>query len=148
MDTPKTTDRPDTLDRVGFWLLLVQGVYFAVLGAWPIIDIHSFQAVTGPKTDHLPTGNENDHWLVITVGALITVIGISLLVACYARRLSLETAVLSAGSALALAAVDVVFVVREVIAPIYLADAVVEIAFVGWCLIAVYTNRRSVWHNS
>ena len=121
----------------------VQGAYFAVLGVWPILDIESFQAVTGPKTDHLPTGNESDHWLVITVGALITVIGLTLLLAAWRKTITYEIVFLAVGSAIALAIVDVVYVVREVIAPIYLADAVVEGAFcIAWFLIARPTSRN------
>lgn len=117
------------------WLLITQGFYFALLGVWPIIDIRSFQMVTGPKTDHLVTGNENDHWLVLSVEALITVIGVTLLVAAYRRHYCLELAVVAGGSALALGLVDVIFVYRQVIAPIYLADAVVEAIF---CLAWLY----------
>jgi hypothetical protein len=142
--TSRSADPIAALSRFGGWLLLVQGLYFGVLGIWPILDIHSFQAVTGPKTDHLPTGDENDHWLVITVGALITVIGTSLLTAWWAKRWSLEIAVLGAFSALALALVDVVFVLRKVIAPIYIADAVVEIAFLACWAVAAYSNRHSL----
>jgi hypothetical protein len=104
-----------------------QGVYFAALGVWPLIDIGSFQAVTGGKTDHLPTGRETDHWLVNTVGALVAVIGVTLLVSAWRRRISGEIVVLGLLSALALAAIDIVYVVRRTILPIYLADAVIEI---------------------
>lgn len=127
------------------WLLLTQGFYFAVLGVWPIIDMRSFQMVTGPKTDHLVTGNENDHWLVLTVGALISVVGATLLIAAYRQHCCLELAVLGGGSALALGFVDVIFVYRQVIAPIYLADAVVETIF---CLAWLYVigKRRVMLH--
>ena len=128
-------------------LLAVQGAYFAILGAWPIFDVQSFQAVSGPKTDHLVTGNEDDHWLVITVGALITVIGLTLLVACWQKRLSLEVGFMAIGSAIALAAVDVVYVSRKVIDPIYLADAGVELIFViGWLIIGLrhqYSSHKN-----
>jgi hypothetical protein len=123
------------------WLLLTQGLYFAVLGVWPIIDIRSFQAVSGPKTDHLVTGREADHWLVITVGSLITAIGISLLVELWSKQSSLAITTLAIGSALSLAAVDIVYVSREVIDPIYLADAAIEIAFVCVWFSVIYTSR-------
>jgi hypothetical protein len=123
------------------WLLLMQGLYFAVLGVWPIIDIRSFQAVSGPKTDHLVTGREADHWLVFTVGSLITAIGISLLVELWSKQSSLAITTLAIGSALSLAAVDIVYVSREVIDPIYLADAAIEIAFVSVWFVVIYANR-------
>lgn len=62
-------------------LLWLQGVYFAVFGVWPLISIRTFKLVTGEKTDHLVTGLEADHWLVMTVGLLITSIGLVLILA-------------------------------------------------------------------
>ena len=38
-----------------------QSAYFILFGLWPLLHIDSFQAVTGSKTDHLPTGLESDH---------------------------------------------------------------------------------------
>jgi uncharacterized membrane protein len=105
-----------------------QGVYYVLTGIWPLVSLSTFEAVTGPKTDH---------WLVQTVGVLAAVIGLGLLAG--ARRLvpSMETVVLAVAAAVAFAAVDTVFVLREIIGPIYLADAAVEIAllaalFVTW----------------
>ena len=48
-------------------LALLQGIFYVATGVWPLIDIVSFQVVTGPKTDL---------WLVKTVGVLVTVIGL------------------------------------------------------------------------
>jgi hypothetical protein len=115
-------------------LLWVQGLYYLMTGVWPLVSIDTFQMVTGPKTDHLPTGRESDHWLVMTVGVLITAIGIALVVAAWRRRHPPETAVLAITSALGLIAIDVIYVARHVIAPIYLVDAVAEML-----LIAVWT---------
>jgi hypothetical protein len=134
----RSGDRP-----VRSLLLLTQGLYFAVLGVWPIIDIRSFQAVSGPKTDHLVTGREADHWLVITMGSLITAIGISLLVEFWSKQSSPAITTLAIGSALSLAAVDIVYVSREVIDPIYLADAAIEIAFACIWFVALYMRRRT-----
>src|SRR3954465_11874085 len=103
-------------------LLWVQGFYYLVTGVWPLISIETFQLVTGPKTDHLVTGREGDHWLVMTVGALILSIGLALLVAAWTKNVSREAIVLAIGSAIALTAIDVIYVAREVIPPIYLAD--------------------------
>src|SRR4051794_17610666 len=49
-------------------LLWLQGLYYLVTGVWPLVSIETFQTVTGWKTDHLVTGRESDHWLVMTVG--------------------------------------------------------------------------------
>ncbi len=110
--------------RTGAHLLAaLQGLYFLLSGVWPLVHIESFLAVTGPKTDL---------WLVQTVGALIAVAGAVLLLAAASGRVTWEVALLGGGAAAALGAVDVVFVARDVIPPIYLADAAAEGAFVVW----------------
>jgi hypothetical protein len=129
-----------SLATVMAWL---QGVYFVAFGLWPLFDIRSFQAVTGEKTDHLVTGREGDHWLVNTVGALIVCIGLSLVVAAYRRRVEWEVLLLGLTSAVALATIDILYVQRQTIAPIYLADAAVEIAFlVGWLMLIVHRRMH------
>src|SRR2546423_10711470 len=96
-------------------LVWLQGPYYLLTGVWPVVSIRTFQLVTGPKTDHLPTGREADHWLVMTVGLLVTAIAITLVVAAWRRAASLEVTVLAIGSAMALTAIDVVYVSRRVI---------------------------------
>lgn len=110
---------------------LGQGAYFAATGVWALVDVDSFQLVTGPKTDV---------WLVKTVGALVLVLGATLLLAAR-PRVERETVALVAGSALALAAIDVAYVAKGTISPIYLADAAVEIALVGAWIVAVSRAR-------
>src|SRR4051794_19239540 len=67
-------------------LLWLQGVYYLVTGVWPLVSIETFQMVTGRKTDHLETGREADHWLVMTVGVLITAVALTLLLAAWRRK--------------------------------------------------------------
>lgn len=124
-------------------LLWTQGVYYLATGLWPLLSIETFQQVTGPKTDHLqaraPT--EADHWLVMTVAVLVVAVAASLLTAALRRNGAAETVVLAACAAVGLTAIDAVYVSREVIAPIYLADAAVEVAFLlGWAL-GIATGR-------
>ena len=124
-------------------LACIQGTYFLVTGVWPLMSIHTFQAVTGPKTDHLVTGLEGDHWLVMTVAVLVVGIGLTLLCAGWRGTKSMEIAVLAIASAAGLAAIDLIYVSRQVIAPIYLLDAAVEAALIiGWC-IALVSQRIS-----
>jgi hypothetical protein len=99
-------------------IALTQGAFYLATGLWPLIDIDSFQAVTGPKTDL---------WLVRTVGVLVTVVGLVLLTAARRRSIGAEIGLLAVGSALGLAAIDIIYVLCRTIAPIYLADAVAEI---------------------
>ena len=78
--------------------------------------------MTGPKTDF---------WLVRTVGALISVIGAALLLGGRRSRWVPEFTFLAAGSALCLAIVDIVGVAVRRISPVYLLDAVGELALVA-----------------
>ncbi len=116
--------------RIPTGLLWFQGLYYFVTGVWPLVSVRSFQAVTGKKTDHLPTGLEADHWLVMTVAVLITAISLAILTAAVRRSLSLEIMVLAVGAAIGLTTVDVIYVMRRVISPIYLIDAAVEIPLI------------------
>src|SRR4051812_14944878 len=111
-----------TPGRVFTALSWTQGLYYLVTGVWPLVSIDTFQMVTGPKTDL---------WLVRTVGALITVIGLVLLAAAWRGRQVPEVGLLAVGSAVALTAVDVVYVSLNVIDPIYLLDAALEVLLIG-----------------
>jgi len=107
-------------------LALLQGSFDVVTGLWPIVHLRSFEAVTGPKLEG---------WLVKTVGALITVIGGTLLMAGARRRVTPELRMLGAGSAAAFTAVDVLYTAKRRISPVYLLDAAVELALIaGWAV--------------
>jgi hypothetical protein len=111
-------------DRAARTLALVQGAYYAATGVWPLLHMRSFEAVTGPKADR---------WLVRTVGALVGVIGGALVSSGRSGRLSPEIRGIAAGSAAALAAVDVIYVAQRRIPPVYLLDAVAEVGLMaGW----------------
>jgi hypothetical protein len=105
----------------------VQGAYFLLTGLWPLFGINSFQAVTGAKTDL---------WLVYTVGCLVTVIGAAVLMAAVSGRTTPEVITLAIASAVALAGIDMVFVVRGVISWVYLLDTVAEGAIVTWWVLS------------
>lgn len=109
--------------RVARRLAVGQGTFFLATGLWPIVHLRSFEAVTGPKLEG---------WLVKTVGALLAVAGAALVVAGRQRPPGPETAVLGAGMAAALGAIDVWYAGRRRrIHPIYLADAALELGFAG-----------------
>jgi FtsH-binding integral membrane protein len=111
--------------------LVGQGLYFALTGVWALVSIRTFMAVTGPKTDV---------WLVKTVGLLVLVIGAVLTMAGLRRRTTPENVLLAAGSASALTLIDVYYVARRRISPIYLLDAVAEIFLIT--LLALTTRSR------
>jgi hypothetical protein len=110
---------------------LMQGIYYLVTGLWPLVSIGTFQRVTGPKTDL---------WLVNTVGVLIAVIGAALLLAGMRGDVTRSVIFLAVASAAGLAGVDVIYVSKQVIARIYLLDALVELALLVWWLIDVATS--------
>ena len=87
-----------------------QGVFYIATGLWPIIHLRSFLRVTNPK---------RDTWLVQTLGGLIAAVGAALLVD--------RSKTLGIGSALTLAAADVVFAGKGRISPVYFADAAAEV---------------------
>ncbi len=122
--------QPDGRQPLLSWnsVALLQGVFYLVTGLWPLLDIQSFLKVTGPKTDL---------WLVKTLGVLISVIGVVLGSAGVQRSVSRDLALLGGGSAAALTAIDVIYVARRRISPVYLLDAVTELALiVGWSISA------------
>lgn len=105
-------------------LAVAQGGYYLVTGLWPILHMRSFERVTGPKVDD---------WLVKTVGALIGVVGGTLLVSGLGDGPSDELKMVAAGSAAVLGVVDVTYVARGRIPRIYLLDAAAELALIaGW----------------
>ena len=78
------------------------------------------------------TGRKEEPWLVKTVGWLLA--GWGALMLAGARRPSRYVAATAATPAVLMAGVDLWYAgVRRRISPIYLADAVIEVAFVvGW----------------
>jgi len=113
-------------ERSGFkqTLAFVQAVYFLITGIWPLVSIGTFQKITGPK---------QDLWLVKTVGVLVAVIGVVLGLAGVRRRITAGERLLALGSAAGLAAIDVIYVLRRRIRPIYLLDAALELLLIaGW----------------
>jgi len=109
-------------------LARLMGWYYLFTGIWPLLHIRSFEWITGPKTDK---------WLVKAVGALITATGATLLLAAKRDRVGPEVAMLAAGNAAGLAAIDVVYVAKRRIRWVYLLDALLEVALLaGWARVA------------
>jgi hypothetical protein len=105
-------------------LAAAQAVYWLASGIWPLVNMRSFEAVTGPKVDG---------WLVRAASALIAVIGATIGLAARRERIDAETALLGGASAAALATVDVAGVASGRISPFYLVDAAIELPIaLGW----------------
>ena len=111
-----------------------QGVFYVVTGVWPILSLRTFEAVTGPKADG---------WLVKTAGLLVTAIGAGLTSAGLRDRVTSDLKLVAIGAAAGLTAIDVVYVKRRRIAPVYLLDAVAEIGLIGaWAAAQVARRGR------
>lgn len=113
---------------------LGQGVFYVATGIWPILSLRTFEAVTGPKADG---------WLVKTAGVLITAIGAGLTSAGLRGRVTPEMKLVAVGAAAGLTAIDVVYVRRGRIAPVYLLDAVAEVGLIGaWAAVQMVRRGR------
>jgi hypothetical protein len=101
-----------------------QAAYYAITGVWPLVSRRTFEAVTGPKLEW---------WLVEAVGLLVTAIGAGVGAAAARDRVTPEVRIIGAGSAAALAGIDVVYYARGRLPWTYLIDAAVESGLVaGW----------------
>jgi len=108
------------------WIMIGQGAFYVSSGVWPLMSMRTFERVTGPKTDK---------WLVKTVGVLVSVIGGTLVLSGLRSKSEPATRLLAAGSAVGLSAIDVTYVAKRRISPVYLLDAAVEIALTAaWIL--------------
>jgi hypothetical protein len=117
------------------WLALVQGTYYALSGAWPLVSIWTFQRATGPKTDL---------WLVQTVGMLVFVIGAALLMAARSDGWARPARWLGSASAAGFVMIDVTYVLNGTLRPVYLADALIEcLALAGWLWTGLRPKRMS-----
>lgn len=113
------------------YIAVIQGLYFLLTGIWALVSIRTFQMVTGPKFDL---------WLVKTVGLLVSVIGVCLISAAVRNQISFEIFLLATGSAAALAMIDIVYVSKSVISPIYLLDALGELILIClWILSLLFS---------
>jgi hypothetical protein len=106
-------------------ILKAQGAYYVTSGLWAVFDRPGFETVTGRK---------RDYWLVRTVGLLAAAIGLSLLAGARGNRLSPETTVLGLAAGASFTAVDLVYVARRRISPVYLGDAAVHGLLAGFAL--------------
>ena len=111
------------LSRVGQrHVMIAGGAYYVSTGVLSFVSRRAFEAVTGPKLEW---------WLVQTVGALVTAVGGGMLSGALRERITPELTLISAGCAAGLAGIDVVYVARGRISPVYLADAAIEVAFLA-----------------
>jgi hypothetical protein len=113
------------------FVLWFQSIYTLITAVWPLIDIESFMAVTGPK---------NDIWLVKTVGALLIPVAICLLSYLFIRTDYRPAFVLGSLTAIAFICVDCYYALHDVISDIYLADAGVEFVILALWIFIFFTR--------
>src|SRR5262249_19073178 len=80
---------------------LVQGLYYLLIGLWPVLAAESFVRATGHKLDF---------WLAQRMGLLLVVIGATLCLASYRREKSPEVLLIAVGSAVVMAGTGLLFV--------------------------------------
>ncbi|MFP3581485.1 hypothetical protein SB659_18130 [Arthrobacter sp. SIMBA_036] len=118
-----------TNDKTSSRMALPQGCSNLLSGLWPLVHMRSFETVSGPKADK---------WLVRTASGLLIVISLEQLRAASPEGKGSITKRLGLGTALTLAAIDVVCVAQGRISKVYLIDAAIELLFIsGWM-----TGRR------
>jgi 4-amino-4-deoxy-L-arabinose transferase-like glycosyltransferase len=108
---------------------------YILTGLWPLLHMPSFEAVTGPKTDD---------WLVHTVGLLLAVVGAVLVAALRRREIDRLFVGLAIGTALALAGIELVYVVNETISCIYLLDTAIELTFAALLVAGLTSTLRQL----
>jgi hypothetical protein len=111
---------------------LIQGLYYVLLGLWPVLDVDSFMKATGHKVDY---------WLVQKVGLLLVAIGCTLCLAAYRREKSPEIQLLAVASAVLQAGADLLFVIGGAISLIYLVDAVIQLGILCLWLHAWFVDN-------
>jgi hypothetical protein len=122
-------EKPMKITRILLW---VQSSYMLLTAIWPLVDIHSFMKVTGPKTDI---------WLVKTVGALLIPVGLCLMYHLFIRTDQRPAILLGGLTAVSFICVDFYYALNDVISDIYMADGVLQIIFLSaWILVASKKN--------
>jgi hypothetical protein len=111
-------------------LAQAHGLFNVVSGVWPLVSMGTFERVTGPKVDG---------WLVRTVSGLLVSIGVAQLAAGDSPEGLRVARLLGQSTATTLGVIDIVYASSGRISKVYLADAVVETAWVAlWA-----ASRRS-----
>lgn len=116
---------------VGTLMLAVQGFYYVITGAWPIVHPSSFEMVSGARADY---------WLVVLMGVLGILVGLGLLWSLHQRTVIRSTWTLAIVAAAAFLILDTWYVFDVVIPRIYMFDAVAQAAFI---LGAIVGRRQS-----
>ena len=110
-------------------LVSLQSIYIMLTALWPIIDIETFMAATGPK---------HDVWLVKTVGALLIPVASCLATFLFVRGSITPAIVLGLLTSVSFIVIDFYYALTDVISNIYMLDGVIESGFLaGWLIVII-----------
>lgn len=112
---------------------LLQTLYYTITAVWPLLHIHSFVWVTGGKTDI---------WLVKTVSVLLLPYCFLLLYLTVNQKRNFIIVISVMICCLGLAVVEAYYYFRGVIKWVYLADAVIQLAFLGYWTRYIVINSK------
>lgn len=115
-------------------ILSIQGVYFLIVGMWPIVSINSFMSFAGPKTDI---------WLVRTFGAMLACEGFCFIITAMLRHMSFPMLILAFLNSVLLLFVDMHYHLDNVLGESYLVDASIEFLFIVWWVVIFIKLSRS-----
>ena len=102
-------------------IAVAHGAYLLAAGAWPVLHLRSFEAVTGPKLEG---------WLAKGVGIGMANVGASLALAGRRGEVRRPLRILGLGMALGFAALDFYYAgIRRRISPAYLFNGVAQLIF-------------------
>jgi hypothetical protein len=114
-------------DKMRRWALGAHAAYFVLTGVWPLLHIRSFMAVTGPK---------RDIWLVKTLGALVTAIGVILLRSSLTRAARRESELVALATSASLGGCDVYYALKRDVSPVYLLDGAIDLVLAAYWAMA------------
>lgn len=98
------------------------GAFNIASGLWPVLNMPTFEAATGPKTDE---------WLVKAVGGMLVATGLTQLAGAGSAVGRRDARRIGIGAAAALTVVDLVYVPKGRISKVYLLDAALHLAWIG-----------------
>lgn len=116
---------PSALSR---YVARIHGTYFLVGGAWPLISLDTFEAVTGPK---------HDDWLVRSVALLLVVAGI-ILFTQPKRYIERSAVTLAIGTSFSLGCVAMISSAGGWISSVYFLDGTMHLLFAAaWVMLVL-----------
>ncbi|MEO8587906.1 MAG: hypothetical protein ABI432_00915 [Flavobacteriales bacterium] len=133
MDQEGTPYPPDGSSRNENRWAILQGVYYAFGGLWPLLSLSSFEDVTG---------NKRDEWLVRAVAGILLVVSVVLWRGALRRQVDASLRLVAAGVGLVLGLVGIGSGMSGRISWLYVPDGLIHLGFAfGWLMLALGVGR-------